>query len=320
MADAITAVPGIRVGHATDLTGLTGCTVILCPDGAVVGADVRGGAPGTRETDLCRPGHLVERAHAVLLTGGSAYGLAAAAGVMQWLEERQIGYPAGAGVVPIVPAAVLFDLGIGDPRARPDAAMGYQAAASAAAGPVAQGNVGAGTGATVGKLLGPEKATKSGLGTAAVHLTGGVTVGALVAVNAAGDVYDPATGQVVAGARGPRGFLNITRTLLAGAAPAAFPGTSTTLACVATNAALTKEQVHKVAQMAHNGLARTIDPVHTLYDGDTVFALSCGQLPADVNAVGTAAALALAQAVLRAVQAARAAGGLPAAGDLAAAP
>lgn len=319
MVDAITAVAGIRVGHATDPAGLTGCTVILCPPaGAVVGVDVRGSAPATRETDLCRPGHLVERAHAVVLAGGSAFGLAAAGGVMAWLEEQGIGHPVGVGVVPIVPAACLFDLGIGDPRARPDAAMGYRAAAAASAGAVAEGNVGAGAGATVGKLLGPEKATKAGLGTAAVHLAGGLAVGALVAVNAVGDVRDPASGRIIAGARGPDGFLDITRTLLGGEGAAAlFPGTGTTIAAVATNAALTKEQANKVAQMAHNGLARTIDPIHTFYDGDAIFALGCGERPADVNAVGTAAALALARAVLRAVAAAAGAGGLPAARDLA---
>lgn len=316
MFNAITDVANLLVGHATDPAGLTGCTVVLCPAGAVVGVDVRGSAPATRETDLCRPGHLVEHAHAVVLSGGSAYGLAAATGVMQWLEEQGIGHPVGVGVVPIVPGAALFDLAVGDPRARPDAAMGYRAAAAAQAGPVPEGNVGAGTGASVGKLLGLEKATKAGLGTAAVHMARGVVVGAIVAVNAVGDVYAPDTGRIIAGARGPDGFLNITRTLLGGAGVDVFPGTSTTLACVATNAALTKEQANKVAQMAHNGLARSIDPIHTMYDGDAVFALGCGDKSADANAVGTAAALALERAVLRAVYAAVGAGGLPAHRDL----
>jgi L-aminopeptidase/D-esterase-like protein len=316
MENGITDVPGLKVGHATDPVGLTGCTVILCADGAVVGVDVRGSAPGTRETDLCRPGHLVERAHAVLLAGGSAFGLDAAAGCMRWLEERSMGLPVGVGVVPIVPAAVLFDLSVGDPKARPDAAMGYQACEAAADGPVAEGNVGAGTGATVGKLLNPAQATKSGLGTAAITMAGGVVVGAIVVVNAVGDVYDPDSGEIVAGARGDGGFVNITQTLLGGGSTRSFPGTNTTIACVATNARLTKEQANKVAQMAHNGLARTIDPIHTMYDGDTVFALSYGAVEADVTAIGTAAALALERAVLRAVKKAEAAGGLPSARDL----
>lgn len=317
MLNTITAVGGIQVGHATDPDGLTGCTVILCPEGAVVGVDVRGSAPGTRETDLCRPGHLVEKAHAVVLSGGSAYGLASATGVMQWLEERGIGLPVGVGVVPVVPAAVLFDLFLGDPSARPSAAMGYQAASAAAPGPVTEGNVGAGTGASVGKLLGPHLATKSGIGTAAVQLAGGVVVGAIIAVNAVGDVYDPATGKILAGARSDDGgFVNITRTLLGGGDTMAFGGTNTTIGCVATNATLTKEQINKVAQMAHNGLARTIDPVHTMYDGDTLFALSYGDQPGDVTAIGTAAALAVERAVLRAVITAHAAGGLPAHADL----
>lgn len=316
MLDAITAVPGLRVGHASDPVGLTGCTVVLCPRGAVVGVDVRGSSPGTRETDLCRPGALVERAQAVLLTGGSAFGLAAATGVMQYLEERELGFPTAAGPVPIVPAAVLYDLGLGSARARPDAAMGYQAAVAAEDGPVAMGNVGAGTGATVGKLLGFERAMKGGLGTAAVQLAGGVVVGAIVALNAAGDIYDPSGGQIVAGARGEGGFLDISRSLMDGRTARALAGENTTIACVATNAALTKEQAVKVAQMAHNGLARTIDPVHTMYDGDTVFALSYGELAGDTTLIGTAAARVLGRAVLKAVAAASGAGGLPANGDL----
>ncbi|MFO7173481.1 MAG: P1 family peptidase [Bacillota bacterium] len=314
--DAITDVPGILVGHATDPEGLTGCTVILCPEGAVVGVDVRGGAPGTRETDLCRPMHLVERAHGVLLTGGSAFGLDAAAGVMRFLEERGWGFDTGAAVVPIVPAAVIYDLGVGSPRARPDAAMGYRACLAAATGPVAQGNVGAGTGASVGKLLGPQYAMKAGVGTASLRLPGGVTVGALVVVNAAGDVRDPDTGQIVAGARAADGtFLDCREALLRGAASAGFPGTNTTIGCVATDARLTKEQANKLAQMAHDGLARAIDPVHTPYDGDTLFALATGQKEADLTALGVAAARAVALAVVRAVRSALPAGGLPGLGQ-----
>lgn len=312
MAGAITDVPGIRVGHATDAVGLTGCTVVLCPEGGVVAADVRGGAPGTRETDLARPGQLVERAHAVLLTGGSAYGLDAASGVMRYLEEQGRGFPTPAGVVPIVPAAVLYDLSLGDPRARPDAAMGYEACRAATGGPVAEGNVGAGTGASVGKLLGPAFAMKSGLGTASVRLRGGGVVGAVVAVNAAGDVRDPRTGRIVAGARAPDGtFLDAACRLLAGEPPADLPGQNTTIGCVATDVRLTKEQAAVVARMAHAGLARTIEPAFTPYDGDTVFVLSCGDRDGDVTLVGLAAARAVEEAILRAVRLAASAGGLP---------
>ncbi|BDG62412.1 P1 family peptidase [Caldinitratiruptor microaerophilus] len=312
MAGAITDVPGIRVGHATDVVGLTGCTVVLCPEGGVVAADVRGGAPGTRETDLARPGQLVERAHAVLLTGGSAYGLDAASGVMRYLEEQGKGFPTPAGVVPIVPAAVLYDLALGDPRARPDAAMGYEACRAATGGSVAEGNVGAGTGASVGKLLGPAFAMKSGLGTASVRLPGSGVVGAVVAVNAAGDVRDPRTGRIVAGARAPDGaFLDAARRLLAGEPPAALPGQNTTIGCVATDVRLTKEQAAVVARMAHAGLARTIEPAFTPYDGDTVFVLSCGDKDGDVTLVGLAAARAVEEAILRAVRLAASAGGLP---------
>ena len=323
MHNAITDVAGIKVGHYTDREGITGCTVVLCEGGAVGGVDVRGSAPGTRETDLMRPVNMVQEMHAVLLTGGSAYGLDAAGGVMRWLEEREIGFNVGVGVVPIVPAAVLFDLTIGDPKARPDATVGYQACQSASDGPVAEGNVGAGTGATVGKLLGPKFATKGGLGTASVKIGKGIVVGAIVAVNAFGDVVDPDTGTILAGTRKPvgGGFVNTVKQMQGGLGQTILGFANTTLAVVATNAYLTKEGANKVAQMAHDGLARSIRPVHTMLDGDTVFALATGERPkkgkgADPSVVGTAAAEVLAQAVVRAAQQAESLGGVPAARDL----
>ena len=323
MHNAITDVAGIKVGHYTDREGITGCTVVLCEGGAVGGVDVRGSAPGTRETDLMRPVNMVQEVHAALLTGGSAYGLDAAGGVMRWLEEREIGFNVGVGVVPIVPAAVLFDLTIGDPKARPDATVGYQACQSASDGPVAEGNVGAGTGATVGKLLGPKFATKGGLGTASVKIGKGIVVGAIVAVNAFGDVVDPDTGTILAGTRKPvgGGFVNTVKQMQGGLGQTILGFANTTLAVVATNAYLTKEGANKVAQMAHDGLARSIRPVHTMLDGDTVFALATGERPkkgkgADPSVVGTAAAEVLAQAVVRAAQQAESLGGVPAARDL----
>jgi len=323
MHNAITDVEGIKVGHYTDREGITGCTVILCEGGAVGGVDVRGSAPGTRETDLMRPVKLVQEVHAVLLTGGSAYGLDAASGLMRWLEERSVGFDVGVGVVPIVPAAVLFDLAIGDPKARPDAEAGYRACQSATNGPVAEGNVGAGTGATVGKLLGPKFATKSGLGTASVKIGKGFVVGAVVAVNAFGDVVDPDGGTIIAGTRKPvvGGFVNTAKRMQGDLGQTILGFANTTLAVVATNSYLTKEAANKVAQMAHDGLARSIRPVHTMFDGDTVFALATGKPPkkgkgADPSVVGTAAAEVLAQAVVRAVRQAESLGGVPAACDL----
>lgn len=316
---AITAVPGIRVGHATDPVGLTGCTVVLCEKGAVGGVDQRGGAPGTRETDLLRPLHLVQKVHAVLLAGGSAFGLAAAEGVMRYLEERRVGFDARVAKVPIVPAAILFDLDLGDPKARPNAEMGYAACQTASDGPVAEGSVGAGTGATVGKILGPKRAMKSGLGTAVASLGGGLVVGALVAVNAFGDVVDPATGGILAGARKLRSdeladTLATMRTF-AGKAILRF-ASSTVIGVVATNARLTKEEANKVAQMAQDGIARAVRPAHTMFDGDTLFALATSDKRADVNLVGAYGAEVVAQAIVRAVRAAESAGGLPAYRDL----
>jgi L-aminopeptidase/D-esterase-like protein len=323
MHNAITDVEGIKVGHYTDTEGITGCTVVLCEQGAVGGVDVRGSAPGTRETDLMRPVNLVQRVHAVVLTGGSAYGLDAATGVMRWLEERGIGFDVGVGVVPIVPAAVLFDLAIGDPAARPNADAGYRACQAAADGPVAEGCRGAGTGASVGKLLGPKFATKAGLGTASVKMGKGVVVGAIVAVNAFGDVVDPQGEAIIAGTRNPvgGGFADTVKRMQGGLGQTILGMAHTTLAVVASNAYLTKEGANKVAQMAHDGLARTIRPAHTMFDGDTVFALATGKEPkrgkgCDPGVVGAAGVETLAQAIVRAVRAAESLGGVPAACDL----
>ncbi len=299
----ITDIPGITVGHASDAHAATGCTVVVCRHGAVGGVDVRGAAPGTRETDALRPMTLVERVHAVLLTGGSAFGLAAADGVVRYLEEQGIGFDVAVAKVPIVPAAVIFDLMIGSATVRPTAEMGYAAVRGASAGPVDEGSVGAGCGATVGKLLGMRSAMKGGVGTWAVNLPGGVIVGALVVVNAFGDVLDEHTGQVLAGARDPATgrFLNTADALIRGQRAPAFTANST-LGVVATNAALTKEQANKLAQLGHDGLARVISPVHTMIDGDTIFALSIGTAKADAMAVGAAAVQTIAESVERAVR------------------
>ena len=315
---AITDVAGLRVGHFTDARRPTGCTVLLCPQGAVCGVDVRGAAPGTRETDLLRPDNLVEHVHALLLTGGSAFGLDAAGGVVRWLEERGHGLDVGPSVVPIVPAAVLFDLWLGDHRIRPDAAAGYAACEAASHEPPAQGNVGAGAGATVGKLFGIERGMKGGIGTASLQ-SGAIRIGALVAVNPSGDVIDPASGRVVAGTRGTDGRpRSATQAIAAGELPArALPGMATTIGIVATDATLTKAQANKLATMAHNGLARSIDPVHTMGDGDTLFALATGASgrPGEMTVLGALAAAVMARAVLNAVRAAEALPQLPAARD-----
>jgi L-aminopeptidase/D-esterase-like protein len=318
--ETLTAVPGVRVGHATDAEGLTGCTVVLCEKGAVAGVDQRGGAPGTRETDLLRPMHLVQEVHAVLLTGGSAFGLAAADGVVRYLEEQGAGFDAGAARVPIVPAAVLFDLDLGDPQARPDAAMGRAACRAADADPVPMGNVGAGTGATVGKILGPKRAMKAGLGSAAIDLGGGLVVGALMAVNALGDVVRPSTGEILAGARkiGSDALADTLSTMRGFVGKAALRfAANTVIGVVGTNARLSKEEINKVAQMAQDGIARAIRPAHTLFDGDTLFALATGRKRADVNLVGAYAAEVVARAIVAAAEAATGAGGLPAWRDLA---
>jgi len=313
----LNSVPGFKVGHAQDLEALTGCTVVLCPPNTVGGVDQRGGAPGTRETDLLHPMHLVNTVNAVLLTGGSAFGLDAAAGVMRFCEENKMGFDAGLATVPIVPAAVLFDLGIGDPKVRPDPEMGYQACLNASGESIQEGNFGAGTGATVGKILSPKMATKSGIGTACIDLGGGGKVAALVAVNAFGDVIDPDSGEIIAGARGIKGYadtLKIMKSFVGKKVMSYASGPeNTVIGVVATNVKLNKEAITRVAQMAHNGLARTIRPAFTLLDGDTVFALSSGDVIIDQNIVGAYAAQAYQEAILRAVRNAEKAGGIPAA-------
>lgn len=317
MVPNLTAVPGVRVGHYTDAEGLTGCTIVLLPPGSIGGVDVRGAAPGTRETDLLRPGYRTREIHAFLLTGGSAFGLEAASGVVAYLEERGIGLDVGVARVPLVPAAVLFDLSLGDPKARPSKEAGYKACLSAAAGEVPEGNVGAGTGATVGKLFGVRQATKGGSGSWALKRDPDLVVGALVAVNAWGDVVDPETKEVIAGPREPK-TNSLVRTLDFWSRQLGFEEErqSTTLGVVVTNARLTKEEVNKVAQMAHDGLARVINPVHTLFDGDTVFAAATGKVDADAGLVGALAAEVLSRAVIRAVKAATGAGGVPCAREL----
>lgn len=317
----ITAIPGIEVGQFTMSGRPTGCTVVLIRDGAVGGVDVRGGAPGTRETDLLDPVNTVERVHAVVLAGGSAFGLDAASGVMRYLDEQGIGFEVGRVRVPIVAGAVLFDLGVGgDPTIRPGTDCGYQAASRASAAHVAEGNLGAGAGATVGKLAGFERAMRGGIGTASITLRGGLTVAALVAVNAAGDIVDPGTGRIVAGARTPAGdaLIDARELIRSGALNRAGFGESTTIGVVATNARLTKAQASKVAQMAQDGIARATTPAHTPWDGDTIFSLATGAYtgPTNLVTVGALAAEVVADAILRAVRAARALPGLPAAGDL----
>ena len=304
--DTITAINGIKVGHATNEKARTGCTVILCEAGAVAGVDVRGSAPGTRETDAIRPGGLVEKAHAVLLTGGSAFGLDAAGGVMQFLEERDVGFPAGPVRVPIVPSAVIFDLGVGDPQVRPDREMGYRACMNATSAQVPMGQIGAGTGATVGKGPGLQP-SNGGVGSACHALKSGLVVGAIVVVNAVGNIVDPATGKIVAGAkhRETGEFVDIVERLAEQREKDPFqtPNTNTTIGVVGTNAALSPTEVTKVAQVAHDGLARTIRPVHTMSDGDTIFALSIPiHRDASVNTVGIIAAEVMAEAVYRAVK------------------
>lgn len=316
--NTITDVAGIKVGHYTDLVNGTGCTVLLCPaEGAVGGVDVRGPAPATRETDLLRPGHLVERVNAILLTGGSAFGLDAASGVMRFLEERDIGFDVGVTHVPIVPAAAIFDLAVGNAGIRPNADAGYQACLAARSGAVAEGTVGAGTGASVGHVLGILNATKGGVGTASRKLEDGVTVGALVVVNAYGDVIDPHTGQIIAGTRKPEGgWLDSAGALMNGTGLSAFAREHTTIGVVATDAGLTKEEANLVAMMAHDGLARAIRPVHTLYDGDALFVLSAGNKSRNLSAIGHAASVVVAEAIVRSIDAAASLLGIPAHRDL----
>jgi L-aminopeptidase/D-esterase-like protein len=309
----LTDIPGIRVGHVSDFDAITGCTAILCEQGAAGGVDIRGSASGTQETPTLDPLHVDPVAHGILLAGGSAFGLEAAAGVRRYLEKRGAGVSTPGGKVPIVPAAILYDLGIGKSHVRPDVAMGEAAAAAATSDAVKEGCVGAGTGATVGKALGMRNAMKAGIGSSTVELAGGILVSSLVAVNAFGDVRDPATGRIVAGARrspDTREFAN-SEEIVRQRAPAGLVQQNTTLAVVATNARLSKVEVTKLAQFASLGMARSIYPVNTMMDGDTTFALSLGDRRGDINTLGVAAAEAVVQAILRAVRLAKTLGGIP---------
>jgi L-aminopeptidase/D-esterase-like protein len=324
MNTTLTAVAGLEVGHYTDLANATGCTAIVCRSGASPGVDVRGGSPGTRETDLLQPMRRVDRVHAIVLSGGSAYGLDAASGVMRYLEEQDIGVRVGSALVPIVSSAILFDLNVITDKVRPGAAEGYSAAESATTESVPEGTTGAGTGATVGKILGPERAVKGGIGSAAMTLPDGSTVAALIAVNAVGDAVDYRTGQVVAGPRresGP-GLLSSVEVLTRGEtnveASVAPPLSNTTIGVVATDATLTKEEANWLARISHDGLALAVRPCHTSRDGDTMFALATNHRhpPGDLTALGTAAVEVTAQAVLRAVLTATGLGGIPAVSEL----
>lgn len=305
MPNCLTDVKGIRVGHAQDYEAGTGCTVILCKDGAVAGVDVRGGAPGTRETDLMAPGNLVQKIHAIYLSGGSAFGLDGASGVMHYLEEKGIGFDVGVTKVPIVPAAVIFDLSVGDFRKRPDFKMGYEACMNAKEKNDVAGNVGAGTGATVGKYFGDEFSMKGGLGTASIKV-GELEVAALVVVNCLGDVIDPDAGDILAGALNETktDFANTMEIIKNGSSLENSFGGNTTIGVVATNGLLSKPGAGKVASMAHNGYARTIRPVHTMFDGDTVFCLSLGNVKTDISTIGVLAAEVMSKAIVHAIKSA----------------
>jgi L-aminopeptidase/D-esterase-like protein len=318
MYNAITDVPGIKVGHYTDLEAATGCTVILCEEGAVAGVDVRGGAPGTRDTDLLNPINVVEKIHAIMLSGGSAFGLNTIGGVQRFLEEKGVGYEMAGVRVPIVPGTVVFDLDVGSAKIRPGLAEGYQACLNAASGPVAQGCVGAGTGAVFGQLKGKRLATKGGLGTASIKTYGDVIVAAVIVVNALGDIFDPETGKLLAGIRREdgKGFDNTIELMKQGYTYLAEPGHNTVVGVVATNALLTKAQATKVAGMAHDGLARAINPSHSMHDGDTIFSLSLGNCKSDITTVGSMAAEVTRQAILSAVKQAASLDGVPCLNDM----
>ncbi|MCK9228035.1 MAG: P1 family peptidase [Syntrophorhabdaceae bacterium] len=304
MFNAITDVPGIKVGHASDFNGLTGCTVILCEDGAVAGIDVRGSAAGTRQVDALSPGHIVDRVHAIVLSGGSSFGLDAATGVSKYLEEKGVGFDVGITRIPIVPTAVIFDLLFGDHTARPTAQMGYAACLNAQE-EVPEGSVGAGVGAVIGKLFETSRAMKGGLGTCSVAMPDGLRVGALVVVNAFGDIIDNITGRIIAGLRKSEDsteFANTVNCLKQGMVKQKFALVNTTLGVVATNGRFTKRDITKVSQMAQGGLIKTINPVHTTFDGDLVFALSTGDIEADINKVGVLAEFVVTEAIKRAIK------------------
>ncbi len=320
MWQAITDVPGVRVGQVQDAEALTGCTVLVFPEGAVGGVDVGGSASGTRELTTLQASHVTPQMHAICLAGGSAFGLDAAGGVMQALEAQGIGFETRAARVPIVPAAIIYDLGIGSASRRPDVAMGYAACQAAVAGPVAEGNAGAGMGATVGKFYGMDHAMQGGVGTASVELDDGVWMGALAVCNALGDVRDPTTGVLLAGARQASDSMvlaDTARLLSQGVKSGAKEGGNTTLGVVATNAALTKPQVQKLAQLAQHGLVRALSPAHTMFDGDTVFAVSTGAATGDFTRLGVVAAELMAASLARAVRLAGSLAGVPGLGDMA---
>lgn len=318
MYNAITDVPGIKVGHYTDMEAITGCTVVICEAGAVAGVDIRGSAPGTRETELLRPMNLVEKVQAILLSGGSAFGLNATGGVMQYLEEHGFGHETQVAKIPIVPTAIIFDLAIGSSSVRPGAEEGCKACLAAGNKEVAEGCVGVGTGATVGKALGMDSATKGGVGTASQEITDGIIVAALVVVNAFGDVVDPSTGKTLAAPRNPqgKGFLKSTELLNQVCDSKTSIVDNTTLGIVATNASLTKEQANKLAQMAQDGIARAVNPCHTMYDGDAIFTLSLGEKACDITVLGSIAAELVANTILRAIQQAETTAGIPAIKDI----
>lgn len=323
LQNSITDIPGITVGHAQDFEAITGCTAVLCVNGAVAGVDQRGGGPGTRETDLLRPENSTADIQGIMLAGGSAPGLDAASGAVRYLKDNDYGYDVGLTKIPLVPAAILFDLAVGDPEAYPDSSMGYQACENASSNPPAQGSVGAGTGATAGKVLGLERAVKSGIGTASMEIADGVLVGAIVAANPVGDILDPSTGQIVAGARNPDNSenifadsLNVIRDLVSEFMMFKAFNQNTVIGVVATNAKFDKSEITRVARMAQNGVARCVRPAHTMRDGDTMFSLSTGQLKADVNIVGAFAAQMVQQAILNSVKSADSLGGIPAISDL----
>ena len=319
MTESVIDISGISIGHYTDTASGTGCTVILCPDGAVPGVDVRGSAPGTRETDLMRTGHMIRHIHGLVLSGGSAFGLESASGVMRYLEENNIGYKVANSVVPIVPAAIIFDLGFIDNKIRPGIAEGYLAAKNATIGTVQEGNVGAGTGATIGKAMGIKNATKGGLGTYCMTVAG-VKIAAIAVANPFGDVVDPETGIIIAGARGKHNeFINTSNYLLQGSAGKSETDLSnTTLAVVITDADLTKEEANKLSQNGQNGLSLAIRPAHTSGDGDVVFALATGKskLKPDMRQLGIAASKTVYKAIIQAVRSAESLGGIPSANEI----
>ncbi|RJR32532.1 MAG: peptidase S58 family protein [Deltaproteobacteria bacterium] len=316
----ITLVPGFWVGHASDFKNVTGCTVVLCPPGTVGSVDIRGSAAGTRQLDALLGFHIVNEVHGVCISGGSAFGLDAAGGVMEFLEEHGRGFDVTITRVPIVPSAVIYDLSVGNCRGRPDKAMGYAACRAARDEPQGDGSLGAGTGATVGKLLGVPQATKGGLGTSFLEGPEGLKVGALAVVNAFGDVVDPQTEEILAGARtaaDSREFADSVSLLRRGVVRRKFGEPSnTTIGVVATNARLTREEAQKIAQMTHNGLARCIRPVHTLFDGDTVFVLAHPEVTADLHIIGLLAEDAISQAIISAVKSSHGLGVLPSYQDL----